>query len=81
MYGILKLPSEGWLASLPEQEGTYLRRSGGFGAQSYELVKVVHYPSKVEYGSYWEGYYGVPSCGKKDVSRIQGWFLKLEENK
>ncbi len=80
MRGVLTLPKEGWLATLPELEGTYLRKTSGFGKTSLELVKVVYFPSKVEYGSYWEGYYGVPSYGKKDISRIQGWFLKVEED-
>lgn len=78
MDGVLTLPDTGWLASLPELEGTFLRKSSGIGGSSLELVKVVYFPSKVEYGSYWEGYYGVPSYGNKDVSRIQGWFLKVE---
>lgn len=57
----------------PKQSGLFLWKN----SLGVELIKVVYYPSKIEFGMKWDSYYGIPSMRGKNVAKLQGEFLEV----
>lgn len=66
--------SDSFIEQHPCEEGSYLWAS----STGVDMIKVVYYPPKTEYGIRWEGYYGVPNFAQRDVQNLKGKFLKVE---
>lgn len=58
----------------PSEEGQYL----WFNGTTCDLITVIRYPEKDDYGIHWDSYLGVPSFGGRNVGNLRGLFLKLE---
>lgn len=63
-----------YMNELPEEEGTYLWKS----IDSIQVIKVLYYPAKEEYGTRWNAYYGVSTFRGKHISQLKGKFVKIE---
>ena len=60
----------------PTEEGYYIWTSSAFPVLPAEMIHVVRYPAKSEFGIEWESYLGVAGMGGRYVAKLRGTFSK-----